>query len=189
MKAIIGLGNPGPKFKGTRHNAGFCALEEISGANGISLGKARHGSLFGKGKLGRIPVLLAKPEVFMNMSGITVKSIMRYYGIKPRDLLIIYDEAALPLGRIRIRRGGSSGGHNGMESIIRLTGSADIPRLRLGIGRRDKSARSKSNLANFVLSKFARDERALFEEMTRQANTIVVYIVQNGIVRAMNEFN
>ncbi len=189
MNAIIGLGNPGSKFRGTRHNAGFRAVEEISKTNGISMNQTRHNSLFGSGRLGGGQrILLVKPLVFMNRSGAAVKSIMRYYRFKPQDFLIIYDEAALPLGRIRIRPGGSSGGHNGIESVIKAVSSSDIPRLRLGIGQTEKPS-SEKVLADFVLGRFTKSELPLFEKMIGKADTIVSYIIENSVKEAMNKFN
>lgn len=153
---IIGLGNPGKMFNGTRHNVGFEMVDAIAEAEGISMGSVSFKSLFGKGFVGNVPVMLAKPQTFMNASGVSVGAIVSYYKIPLKQVLVIYDDLDLPFAKLRLLPKGGHGGHNGMKSVINhLKGSRDFPRLRIGIGR----PAGKMDAINFFLCSFNKQER------------------------------
>jgi peptidyl-tRNA hydrolase, PTH1 family len=186
LKAIFGLGNPGPRYKGTRHNVGFEVVDmlasrwrlgEFSQAPAEAL-MAKRPSLDGE------PVLIVKPTTFMNLSGQAVGEIVRYYRIEIGDVLIVVDEIQLPLGKLRARARGSAGGHNGLKSIIEHLGS-DVPRLRLGVGRGD----ARRDLADHVLARFDQDEAAEAGRMIARAADAGEVFVADGIAAVMNQFN
>ncbi|KAG7592131.1 Peptidyl-tRNA hydrolase [Arabidopsis thaliana x Arabidopsis arenosa] len=153
---IVGLGNPGKKYQGTRHNVGFEMVDALANAEGISMNTVNFKALFGKGVIGNIPIMLAKPQTFMNLSGESVGQIVSFYKIPLKQVLVVYDDLDLPFGKLRLLPKGGHGGHNGMRSIIdRLKGSRDFPRLRIGIGRPP----GKMDTANFVLRQFNRQEQ------------------------------
>jgi len=179
IRLIAGLGNPGREYEDTRHNAGFMILDRLAQRAGISFRlepkwDAAIGNAGG--------VILCKPQSFMNLSGQPIAAVARFYKIPPAQTLVIFDDAALPLGRIRIRPGGSSGGHNGMESILQNFG--DIPRLRIGIGAADGGA-----LVQHVLGKFLPGERPLLSEALDRAVQAVDSLQCDGIPATMNQFN
>uniref|UniRef100_A0A1J3D545 peptidyl-tRNA hydrolase n=1 Tax=Noccaea caerulescens TaxID=107243 RepID=A0A1J3D545_NOCCA len=153
---IVGLGNPGKKFQGTRHNVGFEMVDALADAEGISMNTVNFKALFGKGAIGNIPIMLAKPQTFMNASGESVGQIVSFYKIPLKQVLVIYDDLDLPFGKLRLLPKGGHGGHNGMRSIIdRLKGNRDFPRLRIGIGRPP----GKMDTANYVLRQFNKQEQ------------------------------
>jgi PTH1 family peptidyl-tRNA hydrolase len=191
LKAIIGLGNPGPKFHGTRHNVGFAVLDELAQRARISFESAPVEALTarwrwpgGSGDGIEVVVLLAKPMTFMNASGEAVSGLLRYYKIDVADLLVVVDEIQLPLGKLRIRARGSAGGHNGLKSIIQHVGD-EFARLRLGVGRGD----SRRDLADHVLTKFEKDEVEEVERMIARATDASEAFVTAGIAAVMNQFN
>ncbi|CAN8304845.1 unnamed protein product [Cochlearia groenlandica] len=153
---IVGLGNPGKKFQGTRHNVGFEMVDALADAEGISMNTVNFKALFGKGVIGKTQIMLAKPQTFMNLSGESVGQIVSFYKIPLKQVLVIYDDLDLPFGKMRLLPKGGHGGHNGMRSIIdRLKGNRDFPRLRIGIGRPP----GKMDTANYVLRQFNRQEQ------------------------------
>ncbi|OVA05019.1 Peptidyl-tRNA hydrolase [Macleaya cordata] len=153
---LVGLGNPGKIYQGTRHNVGFEMLDAIAEAEGISMSTVSFKALFGKGRIGNVPVMLAKPQTFMNASGESVGSIVSYYKIPLKQVVVIFDDLDLPFATLRLLPKGGHGGHNGMRSIIdHFKGSRDFPRLRIGIGRPP----GKMATADFVLRRFDRKER------------------------------
>ncbi|GMJ06594.1 hypothetical protein like AT1G18440 [Hibiscus trionum] len=153
---IIGLGNPGKKFNGTRHNVGFMMVDAIAEAEGISINTANFKALIGKGFIGNVPVMLAKPQTFMNESGESVGALVSYYKIPLKQVLVIFDDLDLPFAKLRLLPKGGHGGHNGMRSIIdSLKGSRDFPRLRIGIGR----PQGRMDTINYVLRPFNKQER------------------------------
>ncbi|KAJ9677064.1 hypothetical protein PVL29_022186 [Vitis rotundifolia] len=153
---LVGLGNPGKKYNGTRHNVGFEMVDAIAEAEGISISSVSFKALFGKGFIGNVPVMLAKPQTFMNVSGESVGAIVSYYKIPLKQVLVIFDDLDLPFAKLRLLPKGGHGGHNGMRSVIdHFKGSRDFPRLRIGIGRPP----GKMDTANFVLSPFSKRER------------------------------
>ncbi|KAK1371969.1 Peptidyl-tRNA hydrolase, chloroplastic [Heracleum sosnowskyi] len=152
---IVGLGNPGKKYNGTRHNVGFEMVDAIAESEGISMSAVSFKALYGKGLIGNVPVMLAKPQTFMNVSGESVGAIVSYYKIPAQQVLVIYDDLDLPFAKLRLLPKGGHGGHNGMKSIMsHLKGTRDFPRLRIGIGRPP----GKMDPANFVLRPFTKKE-------------------------------
>ena len=138
MFLIVGLGNPGRQYEHTRHNAGFDVMDALAEKYNISISESGHKALFGKGMIGGQKVILAKPQTFMNLSGESLRPIMDFYKLEPEDFIIIHDDIDLDVGRLRIRRKGSAGGHNGLKSIISHLGSMDFPRVKIGVGEKPK---------------------------------------------------
>jgi peptidyl-tRNA hydrolase, PTH1 family len=183
MKLLVGLGNPGPQYRDTRHNVGFWVIDELARRWGLSdRWRDRDEALYVKH--GR-DALLAKPITFMNHSGFAVSRLSQYFQIEPADMLVIVDEVALPLGRLRVRRSGSAGGHNGLKSIVEQLGDTAFPRLRIGVGRGD----ARRDLADHVLSKFEPDERPVIEAATLRAADAAEMFISEGIERVMSTFN
>ncbi|MCD5397964.1 aminoacyl-tRNA hydrolase [candidate division NPL-UPA2 bacterium] len=185
MKLIVGLGNPGDKFKDTRHNVGFKVIDKLAEFLNIDLRKTGHTSLFGSGSVGGEKVFLVKPLTYMNKSGYAVNSLRRYYQIPLDDLLVIYDDADLEVGRVCLRSRGRAGGHRGVESVIACLGREDFPRLRIGI----KGERRDNQLAEYVLKKFDKEERALIDQIIIEAAQAVELFIEEGITKAMNRYN
>lgn len=186
MKVVVGLGNPGPKYRGTRHNIGFAVVDELAQRAGVEFESAPVDALVARVRrpdLGE-PVLLAKPMTFMNRSGDAVGGLLRYYKVDPADLLIVVDEVQLPLARLRARPRGSAGGHNGLKSIEQHIGQ-DYARLRVGVGRGE----SRRDLADHVLAKFDADEAADVAAMTARAADAAETFITDGIDVMMNRFN
>ena len=184
MKAIVGLGNPGSKYLGTRHNIGFAVVDELARRAGIAFTSAPVDALIAKWRRGEDAVLFAKPMTFMNDSGQAVGELTRYFKIDAGDLLIVVDEVQLPLGKLRARPRGSAGGHNGLKSVIAHLGD-DFARLRIGVGRGD----SRRDLADHVLSRFDGDESAEVERMTARAADAAEMFTTAGIAAVMNAYN
>jgi PTH1 family peptidyl-tRNA hydrolase len=187
MKLIIGLGNPGPEYRDTRHNVGFRVVDELQRRFGLEWAAAPSqvpDALVAK-RYGAEPLLLAKPLTYMNRSGQAIGALARYYAIVPGDLLVIVDEVALPFGKLRARAMGSAGGHNGLKSVIHALGTHDFPRLRLGVGRGD----DRRDLADHVLSKFETAERAALESFITRAADAAEMFAADGILKVMNAFN
>jgi peptidyl-tRNA hydrolase, PTH1 family len=192
MKAIVGLGNPGPKYKGTRHNIGFSVVDELARRAGVEFASAPVNALVAKWRDGRGAaasgagdvVLIAKPLTFMNESGQAVGELTRYFKIDAGDLLIVVDEVQLPLGKLRVRTRGSAGGHNGLKSLVAHIGE-DFARLRIGVGRGD----SRRDLADHVLARFDSDEAAEVERMTGRAADAAEMFTMAGIAAVMNAYN
>jgi len=183
MKAIIGLGNPGRKYAGTRHNVGFEVVDRLAARHGIQVAARRCQALIGEGEIAGARVLLVKPQTYMNLSGLSLQSLSRRFRLQSQDMLVICDDTNLPLGRIRIRASGSAGGHNGLKSIIGCLGTQDFPRLRIGIGS------SESDMIDHVLSRFEPDEGPVMLVAYGRAVEAVEYILENGLEKAMNMYN
>ncbi len=181
---IIGLGNPGARYAHSRHNVGFMVADRFARAHALDFARRRFNARLAEGVLAGARVIVAKPQTFMNSSGIAVARLCAFYKIAPADLLVIYDDLDLPLGKIRLRPKGSAGGHHGMESILAHLGSSDFPRLRVGIGRPNPDAD-----IDHVLGAFTDDERAVMEETLTRAAAAVEVWVQEGLEAAMNQFN
>lgn len=183
MFLIAGLGNPGKEYVDTRHNVGFEAVSVLSSYFDIPLKKIKHKAIFGEGKIGGERVILAQPQTFMNNSGESVREIADFYKIPVENIIVIYDEAALDTGRIRIRPGGSAGGHNGMKSIIYHLGSDEFPRVRFGIGA------SRGDMANHVLGRFSAEETAKMIDAVKNIPDIAELIIKGKLQDAMNKYN
>jgi peptidyl-tRNA hydrolase, PTH1 family len=184
VKAIVGLGNPGSPYKGTRHNVGFDVVDELARRESVGFESAPAEALIAKWRRPEGPVLLVKPLTFMNLSGQAVGELTRYFKIDLPDLLVIVDEVQLPLGRLRARRRGSAGGHNGLKSVIAHLGD-EFSRLRIGVGR----GADQRNLADHVLSRFEKDEAAEVVRMTARAADAAEMFITSGIEAVMNAFN
>jgi len=184
VKAIVGLGNPGAQYKGTRHNVGFAVLDELARRASVEFESAPADALMARWRRTDEPVLLVKPLTYMNLSGQAVGELSRYFKIEPVDLLIVVDEVQLPLGKLRARARGSAGGHNGLKSVIAHLGD-NYGRLRLGVGRGD----SRRDLADHVLARFDKDEAADAERMIVRAADAAETFITSGIAAVMNQFN
>jgi peptidyl-tRNA hydrolase, PTH1 family len=182
VKLIVGLGNPGPKYRGTRHNIGFAVADELARRAGAEFETAPAHALMARWRLQ--DSLVAKPLTFMNASGEAVGALIRYFKIDPADLLVVTDEVQLPLARLRARPRGSAGGHNGLKSIIAHLGD-EFARLRIGVGRGDQ----RRDLADHVLAMFDKDEREEVERMTARAADAAEMFITSGIAAVMNGFN
>lgn len=184
MKVVVGIGNPGRDYDGTRHNVGFDVVDELSRSDRIEVTKRRFDALTGEGTVAGERVLLMKPQTFVNLSGRAVRQALDFYKLPADALLVVCDDANLPLGKLRFRRDGTSGGHNGLESIIACLGSDVFARLRVGIGREDER-----DLVDHVLGRFTRAERAVMDETYIDAIRGVAMWLTRGVDVCMNEFN
>ncbi|HZA36867.1 MAG TPA: aminoacyl-tRNA hydrolase [Vicinamibacterales bacterium] len=185
MKLVAGLGNPGARYRDTRHNVGFRVMDELARRESITFESAPAEALVARWRLGAEPVLLVKPLTMMNLSGGAVAALARYYKVEVGDLLVVADDVSLPLGRLRARARGSAGGHNGFKSIRQHLGTDAFARLRVGVGRGD----ARRDLADHVLATFAADERQVIEDAIAAAADAVVMFVAEGIEPVMNRFN
>ena len=185
MWGIIGLGNPGPDYEQTRHNIGFDVIEALARAHGVRLRRPRAAALAGVGAIDGARVLLAMPLTMMNASGAAVVRLCDLYALRPENLIVVVDDLNLEIGRLRLRRGGSDGGHRGLKSITERLATQDYPRLRVGIG----SPPGGMNARDFVLSPFSRMEREAAEEAVARARKCIEVAVTDGIEAAMNAFN
>ena len=184
MYLIAGLGNPGDRFMGTRHNIGFHVVDLLAEKYRIPVKKIKHKALMGQGRIGDEKAILLKPQTFMNASGESLLSVTRYYDIEPSHIIVIYDDVDLAPGVIRIRPSGSAGSHNGMKSIVYLLGIEDFPRVRIGIGQ-DR----RRDLADYVLSRFRDGDVPLVKEACQRAVTGIEYILSDGVELAMSRVN
>ena len=183
---VVFLGNPGPRYEGTRHNAGFMAADAMAGAKGLSINRARFKALTAVCNIGGESVMLMKPQTFMNLSGEAAAQAVKFYKIAPDHVIVVSDEISLPIGKLRVRRKGSAGGHNGLKSIIACLGTDQFPRIRLGVGA---PPHPDYDMADWVLSTFknqdAEDMRAAAQ---RAAEAVECYIL-HGPDRTMNLYN
>ncbi len=186
MKLVVGLGNPGSRYRGTRHNVGFVVADLLAARWGASFEGAPADALLARARqAGPEGVLLVKPLTFMNLSGVAVAEVARYFRIDPGDLLVVADDVNLPLGRLRARPGGSDGGHNGLRSIIERVGTSAFARIRVGVGRGDP----RRDLADHVLARFDQDETAVADEAVARAADAAALWVTDGIDGVMNRYN
>jgi PTH1 family peptidyl-tRNA hydrolase len=186
VKLIVGLGNPGIEYQFTPHNMGFLAVDRIAEQHGVRVSNRRCRALTGKALIADHEVLLAKPETYMNLSGMSVRELVQEHEVDPgQDLIVIYDELDLPLGTMRIRQRGSSAGHNGMESIIGALGSDEFIRMRLGIGP-DHPVKDG---ARYVLGQFKKSQFAALDQELDMAAEAVKVILGEGVAKAMSRFN
>lgn len=181
IRLITGLGNPGPEYAATRHNIGFIVVDQLAAQFGSTWQtSAKWEALWTKCGA----VLLIKPLCFMNHSGFPLFAVAQFYKIEPQQILVVLDDFALPLGRLRLRARGGSGGHNGLDSVIAQFGTEDIPRLRIGIG-----ATPRDGSADYVLSRFFDEEKATVQSTVERAVEALKCAIDNGLVSAMNRFN
>lgn len=180
------LGNPGLKYNGTRHNAGFMAADAMEKKLGVSINKMRFKALTQTADIGGKKVLLMKPQTYMNLSGDAIAQAANFCKVPPERVIVVSDETALPIGRLRIRRGGSAGGHNGLKSVIARLGTDQFPRIRLGVG--DKP-HPDYDMADWVLSAFKGQDAADMELVAKKAADAVECYITEGADRAMNKFN
>ncbi|HEU5116414.1 MAG TPA: aminoacyl-tRNA hydrolase [Isosphaeraceae bacterium] len=183
-KLVVGLGNPGSKYEQTRHNIGFELLDRMAQAPPGADFSRKFDGLLAETEIDFRRVLLLKPLTFMNLSGRSVRQATQFYKIEPADVLVICDDLSLPLGKLRLRPGGSDGGQKGLRDIIAHLGTPDVPRLRIGIGER-----GLTDAADFVLSRFRPAEKAAIDESLISASQAVAVWVSQGIDAAMNRFN
>jgi PTH1 family peptidyl-tRNA hydrolase len=191
VKLIVGLGNPGPEYAFTPHNAGFLALDRIAEVCDVQIANRRGRALTARAKLAGHDVLLAKPETFMNLSGLSVAALLQELDIGIEDLIVLYDELALPLGTLRIRERGSAAGHNGVKSISGVLGTSEWTRIRIGIGKlpTETGRAVKAGGKDFLLSPMRKQELAELDEVLDQAVRAVEAVLTKGVNAAMNEFN
>lgn len=184
MKIVVGLGNPGNQYKETRHNIGFQVVDELARRWSVAAWKRRYEAEVSEHRaIG--PVLLVKPQTYMNLSGSSVREAAKFYKTPPEDIIVIHDDLDLPSGRLRIRERGGSGGHRGIESILAQLGSDEFVRVRFGVGRPPEGWES----ADYVLGRFAAEEQALIREAVGKAADAVEAILKEGTAAAMNRFN
>ena len=186
MRIIIGLGNPGKTYDRTRHNVGFDTIDKLCHDHGIKLKANRRFRAFvGEGRIGQTPVLLVKPQTYMNLSGQAVQAILTFYKLPPTGIIVVYDDISLPVGDIRVRERGSAGGQKGMVDILAHLGTDEFPRVRIGIGSKPEGW----DLADYVLSRFSKPERQAIGQAIAMAGDAVAFILKEGAAAAMNEFN
>ncbi len=192
MKLIVGLGNPGPEYTFTPHNAGFLAIDRIAEQSGAVVANRRGRALTGKVVIAGEECLLAKPETFMNLSGLSVSALLRECDLDgTRDLIVLYDELAFPLGELRLRPGGSSNGHNGVKSITGALGTEEWMRVRLGVGKPALAdgREIKSGGKDYLLAPMRKAELEVLDGVLDRASQAVEWIIRRGMKDAMNEFN
>ena len=191
MKLIVGLGNPGIEYQFTPHNAGFLAVDRIAEDCGVMITNRRGRALTARAKLAGHDVLLAKPETFMNLSGLSVAALIQEFEISSEDLIVLYDELALPLGTIRIRERGSANGHNGVLSILRVLGTEEWIRIRIGVGKPALAdgREIKAGGRDYLLSPMRKQELAVLDEVLDRVRDAVESVLTEGVGAAMNRFN
>ena len=183
---VVGLGNPDKRYRNTRHNTGFIAVDYMAKQLGVEIGKKKFDSLTAETVIAGEKVLLMKPQTYMNLSGVAVEKSASFYKIPPENVIIIFDDISLPVGKLRIRRKGTHGGHNGIRSIIDYLQSENFPRIKAGIGERPNP---NYDLADWVLSTFKEDELKGIEEVASHCLDIVKLIIEGKIEQAMSKYN
>ena len=185
MYIIVGLGNPTDKYQATRHNIGWDAITRLSDDYRIPLDFRKHKAICGKGYIEGEKVILAQPQTYMNLSGESVRELVDFYKVSPEEVIIIYDDISLEVGQLRIRKKGSAGGHNGIKSIISHLGTDEFPRIKIGVGDKPKDW----DLADHVLSRFAKEEEPVIRDALKDTSDAVRRIVTGDIDAAMNLYN
>lgn len=184
MKLIVGLGNPGAKYEFTRHNAGFLMLDFYAKEKGFEINKLKNKALISEQFINGEKVIFAKPQTFMNLSGDSVLLLAEYYGIDNEDIFIIYDDISLPLGKIRIRKKGSAGGHNGIKDLILKLSGDDFCRLKIGV-----SENGEKDLIDYVLGAFSKNELADLKKIAKKSVEIIDCYLKDGVEECMNKYN
>lgn len=186
MYIITGLGNPKTEYKNTRHNIGFDVIDVLADKYQIAMDMKKHRAVCGKGMIEGEKVVLAQPQTFMNLSGLSVVELVNYYKIDPaKELIVVYDDVDLPPGQIRIRKQGSAGGHNGMKSVIGGLNTEEFIRVRMGVGEKPKMY----DLADYVLGHFTKEEREVVDQAIIRATEAIRVIITEGADKAMNQYN
>ena len=183
---IVGLGNPGAEYARTRHNTGFLALDELAGMLGVKVERSRFRALTGTASYRGNKLILLKPQTYMNASGMAVEPAAHFYKVPPERVLVIFDDISLPVGRIRVRKDGSAGGHNGIKSIIHALGSEDFPRVKVGVGAKPHP---DYDLADWVLSVVGKDEQPAYQAAIRYAAEAALAVIGEGVPAAAAKFN
>lgn len=186
MYVIAGLGNPGNKYEGTRHNIGFEIIDYISRVYDIKVNRLGFKSLYGQGMIDGEKVLLIKPQTFMNLSGQAIKPALDFYKIPPENLFLICDDVNIPLGTLRIREKGSAGGHNGLKDIIYMLCSDEFPRLRVGVGAPQNE---HIDLADHVLGMFSKEENEILLKVAKRITEALPVMMKDGVSKAMSRYN
>jgi len=182
---VVGLGNPGKKYQQTRHNIGFRVIDRIAEQHNVSVGKKYCDALVGEWTLDGEKIVLVKPQTYMNRSGAAIQGLLRKFRASAQEMVVVYDDIDLPFGRMRVRSGGSAGGHRGALSILESLAGASFPRIRLGIGRPPEGV----DPADFVLATFKPEEGEAVETLIDQGAKAVVYLLREGVEKTMREFN
>ena len=183
---IVGLGNPGAEYARTRHNTGFLALDELAGMLGVKVERSRFRALTGTASYRGNKLILLKPQTYMNASGMAVEPAAHFYKVPPERVLVIFDDISLPVGRIRVRKDGSAGGHNGLKSIIHELGSENFPRVKVGVGAKPHP---DYDLADWVLSVVGKDEQPAYQAAIRYAAEAALAVIGEGVPAAAAKFN
>lgn len=183
MFLIVGLGNPGKEYEDTRHNIGFKVVDNIAKEYNIQINRQKFKGIYGEGFINGEKVILLKPTTYMNLSGESVGEVVNFYNIENDEILIIYDDISLDIGKLRIREKGSAGGHNGIKSIIAHLGSEVFSRIKIGVGQ------PNSDLVKHVLGKFSKEEMVTLDESIEAATNATAEIIKNDVKTAMNQFN
>lgn len=184
MKLIVGLGNPGKEYEATRHNCGFMLIDQLASELGIEVNQAKFKGLYIKTKINGEDVVLLKPQTYMNLSGESVGEVMRFFKINKEDILVVYDDLDLPVGKIRLRENGSAGGHNGIKSLISHLGGQDFKRIRVGIDRHPFIP-----VVDYVLGRFTTEEQPLLKEALTQATLGAKAFVTQDFSKVMSTYN
>lgn len=185
MYVVVGLGNPGKDYTNTRHNVGFNTVDLIGKRNNINLNKIKFNSIYGEGNIGGEKILLVKPQTYMNNSGTSVRDISQYYKIPIENIIVVVDDIDIDFSSVKLRAKGSAGSHNGLKSIINHLQEEGFPRVKIGIGKKYEN----QNLADFVLSRFSKDEQIDIDMSIITAAEAVESIIKDGIDTAMNIYN
>ena len=185
MRFVVGLGNPGERYRRTRHNVGFMAVDALAARAGVRRGGEIADAWFAPAEISGEDVLLVKPLTFMNRSGVAVDRLMAVHGTAPQDVIVVVDDVALDLGRLRVRERGSHGGHNGLRSLIEVLGTEEFPRVRVGI----RKGETGDDLAGYVLAPFPDEDVLIVQEAVERAAEAVECCFREGVGNAMNQFN
>lgn len=185
MYIIVGLGNPGLKYESTKHNVGFEVIERLAYEHHIKVDRKKHKALVGQGVIKGEKVILVKPLTYMNLSGESIRSVLDFYNAAIEDVVVVYDDTSLELGGLRIRLKGSAGGHNGIKSVIQHLGTNEFIRIKVGIGAKPAGW----DMAKYVLSRFTKDEIPVISDSIKDSVKVIEMILDEGVNKAMNEFN
>ena len=186
MYLIVGLGNPGREYVGTRHNIGYEAVDAICAKYDISMKKEKFRAVFGEGRIGGERVVVAKPQTYMNLSGESVRAFKDWYKLDPKEIIVIYDDVSLPTGKLRIREKGSAGGHNGIKNIIYQLNTDVFPRIKIGVGQ---PRHEDFDCKDFVLGHFSKEETEILIQTVIRAADAVEVMIREDAAAAMNRFN